>query len=92
MSQILEPGRKVSPFHLYDSLLVTIQGSTTHEGGLVKLVYALKATGVAALAAASELWANGQHFIAFAAIPMLLTMWWATRQHARRRARMGERS
>lgn len=53
------------------------------------LLYALKATGMAAVLAATELWAQGDCAMALAAIPMLALMWYATRLHARRRARPG---
>lgn len=53
------------------------------------LLYALKATGFMAATAVAELWATGDCLAALAALPMLITMWYATRLHARRRARPG---
>jgi len=53
------------------------------------LVYALKVTGAAAFLATSELLVSGEA-IAVAAVPMLLTMWYATRLYARRRTRAGD--
>ncbi len=51
------------------------------------LLYALKITGLMAATAVAELWANGDCWISIAALPMLATMAYATRQYARRRAR-----
>lgn len=51
------------------------------------LLYALKGTWAAATFATSELVVSGQCAIAVVAVPALLTMWYATRQYARRRAR-----
>jgi len=51
------------------------------------LVYVLKIVGFGAVIAVTELWASGECLLAVAAIPMLVTMWYATRLHARRRAR-----
>lgn len=56
------------------------------------LLYVLKVLGLAAATAVAELWASGQCALAVAALPMLLTMWYATRLYARRRAREGELS
>lgn len=51
------------------------------------LLYALKVTGFMAVTAVAELWATGDCLVALLALPMLATMWYATRQRARRRAR-----
>lgn len=51
------------------------------------MLYALKLTGFMAVTAVAELWASGDCLISLAALPMLLLMWYATRQRARRRAR-----
>ena len=53
------------------------------------LLYSLKVTGLMAATAVAELWATGDCLLAVAALPMLLSMWYATRQYARRRARPG---
>lgn len=55
------------------------------------LLYALKVTGLMAVTAVAELWATGDCLVAVAAIPMLLTMWYATRLYAHRRAPPGGR-
>lgn len=51
------------------------------------LLYVLKIVGFMAVTAVAELWARGDCFVALLAVPMLLAMWYATRQRARRRAR-----
>lgn len=53
------------------------------------LLYSLKVTGFMAATAVAELWATGDCLLAVLALPMLITMWYATRQYARRRARPG---
>ncbi len=55
------------------------------------LLYSLKATGALAVIAVTELWATGDGGIAALAVPMLISMWYATRLYARRRARPGGR-
>ena len=55
------------------------------------LVYSLKVTGASAVFAAGELATHGDRAAAVAAIPMLFSMWYATRLHARRRAPPGVR-
>ena len=55
------------------------------------LLYALKATGLAAAWAAFELAANGQCAAALMALPMLAVMWYATRLYQRRGVHGGRR-
>lgn len=55
------------------------------------LLYALKGTCAAAAFAAGELVAHGHVALAAASVPMVALMAYATRLHARRRARGGER-
>lgn len=50
-------------------------------------LYVLKGLGLVAATAAAELWASGQCFLAVGAVPMLGSMWYATRLYARRRTR-----
>lgn len=54
------------------------------------VLYVLKATGVLVVAATAELWADGQALVAAGALPMLASLWLATRLYARRRARRGD--
>ena len=51
------------------------------------MLYVLKGVGAGAVIAVTELWASGDYLLAVLAVPMLLTMWYATRLYARRRAR-----
>lgn len=51
------------------------------------LLYVLKVLGLVAVTAVIWLWESGNGLIALGAIPMLLSMWYATRLYARRRAR-----
>ncbi len=53
------------------------------------LIYALKITGLMAATAVAELWASGDCLLAVMAVPMLISMWYATRLHASRRAPPG---
>ncbi len=55
------------------------------------LLYSLKVVGLMAVAAVTMLWAAGDCLLATMAVPMLVTMWYATRLHARRRAPPGVR-
>lgn len=56
------------------------------------LLYCLKTVGLFAAFAVTELFASGNCLLGLAALPMLLAMWWSTRQYARRRARAGAQS
>ena len=58
---------------------------------MMMFLYVLKGVGASAVIAVTELWATGEWLLAVLAVPMLLTMWYATRQYARRRARPGGR-
>lgn len=56
------------------------------------LLYALKVTGLAAAVTVTEILQQGHTILAVAALPTLVSMWFATREHARRRAREREPS
>lgn len=57
------------------------------------LLYTLKVIGVLAVTAVAELWALGHGLTAFMALPMLASMWYATRLYdARRRRARGDPS
>lgn len=51
------------------------------------LVYTLKVVGFLAAIAVVWLLESGDRLLALAALPMLITMWLASRQRAQRRAR-----
>lgn len=51
------------------------------------MLYSLKVVGVMAATAVAELWHEGQTALVIASLPMFVTMGFATRQYARRRAR-----
>ncbi len=53
------------------------------------LLYALNGTGLMAATAVAELWAAGDCLPGTTGLLALITMWYATRQYARRRARPG---
>ncbi len=55
------------------------------------LLYVLKVTLSAATIAVVALWESGDCLLGLLAVPMLLTMWYAIRLHARRRAPPGVR-
>ncbi len=55
------------------------------------MICALKVVLTAATMAVVALWETGNCLLGLLAVPMLLTMWYATRLHARRRAPPGVR-
>lgn len=51
------------------------------------MMFALKCLSLAAVTAVAWLWESGDYWLALGALPMLASMWFATRLYARRRAR-----
>lgn len=51
------------------------------------MIWVLKGMFLGVLWAVGDLLASGQCFLALAAVPMLVTLFYVTRGHARRRAR-----
>ena len=67
-------------------------GRITPEEGLMVMLMLMKTSMAGAGGATIALVETGNWWMALAAVPMLVTMWWAYRERARRRGAEGGRT